>query len=592
MSDTQRLSITATGTAGRIWALVKPYWQSEEKGMAWGLLLVVVAMNLGLVYLLVLLNKWNNAFYNALQNKDYAQFKTQLAQFAVLAFAYIAVAVYQIYLRQMLQIRWRRWLTDAFMADWLAHRTYYRLELSSQGTDNPDQRIQEDVNSFTAVTLGLALDLMKSVVTLFSFITILWGLSGAFAVTLGGSAYSIPGYMVWFALLYAIAGTWLAHKLGRPLIGLNYNQQRYEADFRYGLVRLRENAEGVAFYRGEADERRALNARFAQVFTNFRALMDCGKRLNWFTNVYDQLAVIFPFVVAAPRYFSGNLQLGGLMQTASAFGRVQDALSWFVSAYSTLAEWKATVDRLTSFHEAIQRSESSVEPIAVVSGDPGILATRDLAVKLPDGTPLIADLDVELPAGGNVLVSGPSGIGKSTLFRALAGIWPFGSGVVRLPAGARALFLPQRPYLPLGSLREVVAYPGGGAELDATAVRAALTDCGLAHLVDELDAVHRWSQRLSPGEQQRLAFARVLLNRPDWVFLDEATSALDEDLEQQLYGLLRERLPGTTLVSIAHRPTVAAFHARRLRLRPVAGGAQVSLEALAAADVAAQTAPA
>ncbi len=580
MSDTQRLSITSTGTAGRIWALVKPYWQSEERNTAWGLLLVVIAMNLGLVYLLVLLNKWNNEFYNALQNKDYAQFKTQLVQFVGLAFTYIAVAVYQIYLRQMLQIRWRRWLTDAFMADWLAHRTYYRLELTSHGTDNPDQRIQEDVNSFTAVTLGLALDLMKSVVTLFSFVTILWGLSGAFAVTLGGSAYSVPGYMVWFALLYAIAGTWLAHVLGRPLIGLNYNQQRFEADFRYGLVRLRENAEGVAFYRGEDDERRALNARFTRVVANFRALMNCGKRLNWFTNVYDQLAVIFPFVVAAPRYFSGNLQLGGLMQTASAFGRVQDALSWFVSAYSTLAEWKATVDRLTSFHVAIQRSERAEDPIAVSSTGKGALATRDLVVKLPDGTPLIADFDAELPAGSNVLVSGPSGIGKSTLFRALAGIWPFGSGEVRLPAGARVLFLPQRPYLPLGSLRDVVAYPGGGTHCDEAAVRAALSDCGLAHLVDELDTVHRWSQRLSPGEQQRLAFARVLLNRPDWVFLDEATSALDGDREQQLYALLRERLPGTTLVSIAHRPTVAAFHARRLRLLPGASGAEISLKAM------------
>lgn len=578
MNEPSHLSNANAGTAGRVWALVKPYWRSEEKGMAWLLLLVVIGMNLGLVYLLVLLNQWNNAFYNALQNKDYAQFKTQLVQFMGLAFTYIAVAVYQIYLRQMLQIRWRRWLTDAFMAEWLAHRTYYRIELSSDGTDNPDQRIQEDVNSFTAVTLGLALDFMKSVVTLFSFVTILWGLSGAFAVTLGGTEYSIPGYMVWFALGYAIVGTWLAHKLGRPLIGLNYNQQRFEADFRYGLVRLRENAEGVAFYRGEDDERRALNERFAHVVANFRGLMNCGKRLNWFTNVYDQLAVIFPFVVAAPRFFSGNLQLGGLMQTASAFGRVQDALSWFVSAYSTLAEWKATADRLTSFHAAIQRVEHAREPIEV-SGAPGTsLATKSLTVALPDGTPLIAGLDAELAAGTNVLVSGPSGIGKSTLFRALAGIWPFGSGKVILPAGARALFLPQRPYLPLGSLRDVVAYPSGAAGFSDEVIGAALADCGLDHLRGELDTVHRWSQRLSPGEQQRLAFARVLLNRPDWVFLDEATSALDEALEQRLYALLRERLPGTTLVSIAHRPTVAGFHGTRLRLEPGAGGAHVVLE--------------
>lgn len=584
MSDTQRLTISATSTQGRIWALVKPYWQSEEKGRAWLLTLVVVGMNLGLVYLLVLLNEWNNAFYNSLQNKDYEAFKIQLQKFAILAFIYIAIAVYQIYLRQLLQIGWRRWLTDAFMADWLANRNYYRLELSNQGTDNPDQRIQEDVNTFTSMTLGLALDLLRSVVTLASFVTILWGLSGAFPVAIGGTEVSIPGYMVWFALLYAIVGTWLAHKLGRPLIGLNYDQQRYEADFRYGLVRLRENAEGVAFYRGEHDERRGLNARFEHVIANFRGLMTCGKRLNWFTNVYDQFATIFPFIVAAPRFFNGSLQLGGLMQTASAFGRVQDALSWFVSAYATLASWKATVDRLTSFHEAIQRVSAAADGITVTEQSPRNITASALDVRLPNGKPLLDGIAAVLPAGSNVLVTGASGIGKSTLFRALAGIWPFGSGQVSMPAQATTMFLPQRPYLPLGSLREVVAYPSGAAGFSDADIRRALSDCGLEHLTAELDSAQPWSQRLSPGEQQRLAFARVLLNKPDWLFLDEATSALDDALEQRLYGLLRERLPATTLISIAHRPTVASFHALRLRLTREAGGATASLEPLAPAS--------
>ena len=580
MTEPQRLSITATGTAGRIWALVKPYWQSEEKGAAWLLLLVVIGLNLGLVYLLVQFNLWNNEFYNSLQNKNYDQFMALILKFVGLAFTFIAVAVYQVYLRQMLQIRWRRWLTDAFMADWLANRNYYRLELTSQGTDNPDQRIQEDVDSFVSCTLGLALDLMRSIVTLVSFVTILWGLSGAFSITLGGTAYAVPGYMVWCALVYSVVGTWLAHKVGRPLVGLNFNQQRYEADFRYGLVRLRENAEGIAFYRGEDDERRALNARFSHVLDNFRGLMNYGKRLNWYTNVYDQLAVIFPFVVAAPRYFSGALTLGGLMQTVSAFGRVQDALSWFVGSYASLASWKATVDRLTSFHEAIQRAAAQRDGIAVVRAPRATIATEALSVRLPDGTTLLDNASVELAAGSNLLVSGPSGIGKSTLFRALAGIWPFGTGRVDVPAQARTMFLPQRPYLPLGSLRAAVSYPAGATGFADTAILAALNDCGLAHLADQLDETHRWSQRLSPGEQQRLAFARVLLNAPDWVFLDEATSALDETFEQRLYALLRERLPQTTLVSIAHRASVAGFHTRRLKLVPGPGGTRVEFDGL------------
>lgn len=574
-SMTQKLSITRNGQFSKVWALIKPYWQSEEKGMAWLLLGVVVALNLGLVALSVAFNKWYNGFYNSIQNKDYEAFKIQLSYFALLAFGFIVVAVYQSYLRQMLQIRWRRWLTGVFLEDWLANRCYYRIELKGQGTDNPDQRIQEDLQVFTESTLNLSLDFMNSVVTLFSFVAILWGLSGAFGFTLFGHDINVPGYMVWAALVYAIAGTWLTHKLGRPLIDLNFQQQRYEADMRYGLVRLRENAEGIAFYRGEDDERKVLQHRFNFVFGNFISLMNYRKRLTWFTAMYGQLAVIFPFVVAAPRYFSGQIQLGDLMQTSSAFGRVQDSLSWFIESYTELARWKATADRLTSFHESIQdAAAAAVDPhaLGVERNADTAISARDLEVGLPDGRVLLGHVDCSLRRKEHVLLMGPSGSGKSTLFRALAGIWPFGRGRVQVPAGASTLFLPQRPYLPLGTLRDVVAYPAGAQNVSDAEINAALSLCGLAHLSTSLDEEHRWSQRLSPGEQQRLAFARVLINKPDWLFLDEATSALDEELERRVYTLIREQLPDTTMVSIAHRPSVAGFHQRRLRIEPVPGG--------------------
>ncbi len=573
-SMTQKLSITRNGQMSKVWALIKPYWQSEEKGVAWLLLGVVVAMNLALVALSVAFNQWYNGFYNSIQNKDYETFKTQLGFFAVLAFGFIVIAVYQSYLRQMLQIRWRRWLTGVFLEDWLANRCYYRIELKGQGTDNPDQRIQEDLQVFTESTLNLALEFMNSVVTLFSFVAILWGLSGAFGFTVFGHDIHVPGYMVWCALVYAIVGTWLTHKLGRPLIGLNYQQQRYEADMRYGLVRLRENAEGVAFYRGEDDERKVLQHRFSFVVDNFLSLMNYRKRLTWFTAMYSQLATIFPFVVAAPRFFAGKIQLGDLMQTASAFGRVQESLSWFIDSYNQLATWKATVDRLTSFHEAIQDAASAAadpKSIGVEVGSDNVIAARDLHVALPDGRALLGQVECTLRPGQHVLLSGPSGSGKSTLFRALAGIWPFGHGRVQVPPGATTLFLPQRPYLPLGSLRDVVAYPRGAQAVSDAEISTALSHCGLEHLAANLDEEHRWSQRLSPGEQQRLAFARVLINKPDWLFLDEATSALDEEFERKVYTLVRELLPDTTLISIAHRPGVAGFHHRRLRIELVPG---------------------
>jgi len=586
MSQETRLAITSRSFLKQVWALTRPYWFSEERWVARGLLAAVVALNLGLVYITVLLNKWYNDFYNSLQNKDAAAFGRLLLVFAIMAAAYIVLAVYQLNLNMSLQIRWRRWLTNVYFGEWLGERVFYRMELKNYGTDNPDQRIQEDLKIFSANTLSLGLGLLRSVVSLLSFVFILWTLSGPLSVPLGIQQLNIPGYMVWAALLYAIGGTWLAHKIGRPLIGLNFDQQRFEADLRFALVRLRENAEGIALYRGERDENENLVERFTRVWHNWLSLIKYQKRLVGFTAFYEQLASIFPIVVAAPRYFSGAIQLGGLMQISSAFGRVQDALSWFISAYSQLAEWKATVDRLTSFHIAITRASDEARTTSGVKIEPNNathIAACDLDVALPDGRVLLRDIDTVFSKGEHTLVTGPSGSGKSTLFRAIAGIWPFGTGKVEVPTDANVMFLPQKPYLPLGSLREVVTYPASSTGYSDADIREVLKLCRLDHFVDKLDDNDNWAMRLSPGEQQRLAIARALLNKPDWLFLDEATAALDQDTEHYLYTLLRERLPHTTFVSIAHRPQVAAHHQRRLELVPGADGTRLQSIALGSA---------
>ena len=555
-----------------LWALARPYWFSEDRWAARGLLAAVVGLNLGLVFLEVLFNRWQNDFYNALQDKNISAFYGQLAYFCVLAVSFIIVAVYQLYLNQMLQIRWRRWLTDRYLDEWLGSRIHYRMRFTDKGTDNPDQRISEDLAMFVDKTLNLSLGLLSSVVTLVSFLAILWGLSGTLEFKAGGVDVSIPGYMVWVALVYAIVGTWLIHLVGRPLIGLNFEQQRREANFRFSLVRVRENGESIAIYGGEPDEIRSLRLRFADVVANWWEIMWRRKKITWLRAGYGQVAAVFPYLVAAPRYFSGAIQLGGLMQTASAFGQVQGALSWFVSSYVEIAEWKATVDRLTGFRAATElaRTTTSEDSRVIASTRGDALTLEKVKVDLPDGTPLLAPFDAILRHGDKVLVMGPSGAGKSTLFRVLAGIWPFASGRITKPAG-RTLFLPQKPYLTIGTLREQLSYPAAPGTFDDQASRAALSDCGLPQLAGRLDEVQNWAQLLSPGEQQRVAFARIFLHRPDWVYLDEATSSLDEASEARLYRLLEEKLPASTVVSIGHRPTLAEFHRRRMTIEPGAG---------------------
>jgi putative ATP-binding cassette transporter len=542
-----------------VWQLIKPFWVSEEKLRAWAMLIAIVALSLGLVYISVLINQWNQVFYDALQNKNYPVFKAQLWRFTYLALIFIVLAVYKIYLTQGLQMRWRRWMTEKFMGKWLAHQAYYHTE-QQQIVDNPDQRIAEDLNVLTQYTLSLSLGLLSSLVTLFSFITILWHVSGPMTFVIHQHAITLPGYMVWFALLYAVLGSLLIWWVGKPLVQLGFNQERYEANFRFGLIRIRENNDAIALYHGEPREAQQLGDRFDSIRTNWWSIMRITRRLNIASNFYSQFAIVFPLLVAAPRYFSGAIQMGGMMQIASAFGQVQGALSWFIDAFSDLATWKACVNRLAGFNAAVDQVHHQQRGIQLQAENDQPLILDRLSLQLPDGQSLLGSTSVTLKRGEKVLVIGPSGCGKSTLLRAIAGIWPYGSGTIGRDAVSSALFLPQRSYIPIGTLREALSYPHLAAEYSDEQLLRVLENCRLKHLQRWLDTSANWSHRLSPGEQQRLAFARAILTRPDILFLDEATSALDDETEQLMYCLLVDELPQVTLVSVAHRNSVAKYH--------------------------------
>jgi putative ATP-binding cassette transporter len=523
-----------------------------------------------MVHINVLFNRWNNAFFSALQDRDQAAFLHQLFRVSWLIGVFIFFAVYQLYLNQMLEIRWRRWLTERYLRAWLADGAYYRMQLVAGDTDNPDQRIAEDIHLLIAHTLTLAIGGLRALVSIVAFIAILWALSGTLTVPFGWSSLTLPGYLVWAAILYAVAGTWLTHWIGRPLVRLNFEKQRCEADFRFGLVRFRENTEGVALYRGERDELRGFREKFEAVVINWWEIMRRQKRLTYFTSGYGQAAWIFPSVLAAPRYFRGELALGGLMQTVGAFNQLQDALSFFVQSYKQVAEWCSVVERLAGFERALERVKIQAANgggVRSADGSAEHLAVEGVDLYLPDGKPLLANVNLSFQRGDTVLLGGTSGTGKSTLLRAIAGIWPFGQGEIRGSRDARFLFLPQKPYLPIGTLREVVSFPMLAHGTDDATLREALEAVGLPGLAARLDEAGHWALQLSPGEQQRIAFARALVQKPDWLFLDEATSAVDESTEARLYRLVRERLGGTTVFSIGHRATLRAFHSRQLLVR-------------------------
>ena len=564
------------------WSLIKPYWVSEERRTAWGLLIAIIAMDLLLVGINARLNTWNRDFYNALEGRNVHEFPQLMLLFSALAFAFVAISVYNRYLRQMLGFRWRQWLTTRYLREWLGNGTFYRIE-RDRLTDNPDQRIAVDLDTFATTTLSLTLDLLSTLETLVWFSTVLWSTAGALAVMIGGTPVQIPGYMLWAAIVYAIAGSLLTNKVGHPLVSINYQLQRVEADFRFGLIRVRENAEQIAFYDGMRAEESTAQDLFGRIRENWWRVMKYTRRYSFVLNFYGQIADIFPIVVASPGYFAGLFSFGTLMQIADAFGSVSESLSWFINNYDTLVQWRATVNRLREFRRVMQLShlKESVSPATEHGGinlhyvDESQLATHNLTLALPNGETLASVRDIAVKPGSRWLVRGPSGSGKSTLLRALAGLWPFGNGSIDAPVNAHMMFIPQQSYLPVGTLRAVLTYPAAAANFSDDECCEALRLCRLAGYVDRLHESDHWWRILSPGEQQRLAAARVLMHKPDYVFLDEATNALDTEDEAHLYRLLTERLPKGAIVSVTHRKSLAKFHQEtldiaRAREQPVA----------------------
>jgi vitamin B12/bleomycin/antimicrobial peptide transport system ATP-binding/permease protein len=578
---------------GEVWHLAKPYWTSEEKGLAWGLLLAVISLNFGSVYINVRMNEWNKAFYNAFQNFSTVELFRQFGVFCVLVVFAISISVYSVYLNQMLYLRWRRWLTRKHLAAWLDQRAYYQLQLLS-ATDNPDQRISEDISQFTAYLMSLSVGLISSVASFASFLAILWSLSGAAVIPLGPlGIIRIPGFLVWAALFYAGIGTWITVRIGRPLVGLNFDRQRCEADFRFSLVRLRENAERIAIYGGEQVELGVFNRRYQSIFENFWQIMKRQRILGWFTSGYSQVAPIFPMVLIAPHYFAKTITLGGLMQVVNAFANVHNSLSFIISSYPDIAALQAVTERLSTFDKRLlairEQMDSPPQTLIRRAGAAGGIAIRGLDVDLPADTPLLRGVSFEAAPGQAILITGQAGVGKSTLLRAITGLWPFCRGEIALGPGP-ILFVPQSPYVPLGTLGATLLYPRGEESgVPAARLRTVLEAVGLGALANELHRDQNWAGRLSIGEQQRLAFARILLTEPAIVFLDEATSALDSRAESQLYGLLRAAPWRPTVLSTSHRAALRSFHDKVLDLaafspppaEPVESGEQFAMLTIA-----------
>ena len=570
----------------RFFHLAGPFFFSEEKWWARFLAIGVVALTLLQLVVQIRINIWNRDFFNALQNHDWHAFVWQMALYGALALASMATAVFQLYGKQLLQLRWRRWLTSHLIDSWLEGGRHYQLRFIGEGgVENPDQRIAENARGATELAVEFALGILNAAVTVVSFIGILWLLSGTLTVALSGMTLNIPGYMVWATLLYAGVGTVLTYVVGKPIVHANIMQNAAEADFRFMLVRVRENSEGIALIGGEGDEQEGLGLSLSQVVAAGKHLMRVQRNLMWMTSGFGMIGMVYPTLVASPRYFAGVMTLGGLMQITGAFGQVQTGLTWFVGNFPQIAEWRSHVTRLLGFMDTVNTTvEATTEAgdvtrinLVEVPSKQGeeALSFQDLQITLPDGNLVIAEANAKIARGEKVLIAGESGSGKSTLLRAIAGLWPWGSGSILVPIRSKLMFMPQKPYLPVGTLSAAITYPTAPRHFGRKAIEAVLERCGLSELIPRLDEVAQWDRILSGGELQRVAFSRALLHQPEWIFMDEATAALDEEGQTSMMKLFREQLAWTTVVSVAHRTGLAAFHDRTLELVKSDSGARL-----------------
>lgn len=548
----------------------------RERWLGIGFIVLLILINQFQVYIGLVLSFFSRDMYNSLQDKNGVEFWRLLWQvFLVWAAIWVMFGILEIGIKNFFVLRWRRWLTQHMIGDWLSRNTHYQMTLTGETADNPDQRIAEDVKEFIGGTgasgsgvYDFSIALTSQLSSLVTFSILLWTLSANF--TFPGSGFVIPGLLFWVALFYALFGTVVTHLIGRPLIRLSFEQQKYEANFRFSMARIREYSEQISLLDGELTERAALQNKFAAIYTNFVALIKRNMKLTTIVASYAQINVVVPIVVSAPFYFLGQITLGVLMQIAGAFGRVDTALSFFISNYGSLAVFKSVLDRLTGFDRAADRVRMIAAAPAVLQVRPAPtrdVCFRNLRLLLPNGRQIVGLEALDLKYGEATLITGPSGSGKSTLFRAIAGIWPYGEGVIETPEGARLMLLPQRPYIPLGTLRAGLVYPRMNACSDEDC-RAVLQRVRLEYLTPDLDREDSWQQRLSGGEQQRLAIARAILAKPDWLFLDEATASLDLSLEVEMYAALRATLPQVTIISIGHRSTLAVLHDRQLAMTP------------------------